>query len=256
MREVAAIEGTDDGFTLRTAARRCRRGAPGHPGHGRRGHLARRARARRAVGRPGRRTAPTATATSSRAGRSASSARDASLPLRAALLERIASHRVVLTNGVELDADVADALKRMDVEVRTEPRGPASAAARSAIGRRAWRASVRSRSAGSSSHTAWARPRRSPSSSDSTAHRWARSWSTASDRTSRPGVYAAGDIAQRRDCPMPMASVLAAAAGWSARPRRPATESSRPRTTACPCRRDAATWSGSGRHRWAFDPCL
>jgi thioredoxin reductase len=139
---------------------------------------------------------------------------DASVPLRAALLERIASHRVVLTHGVDLDPDVADALKRMDVEMRTEPvlgvhrgalgldvsldspDGPGSVA----LG-------------GLFVHTTWA-----PTAPFADQLGLDRSPVGAVvvdgfGRTSRRGVYAAGDVAQPAGLPMPMSSVLAAAAG-------------------------------------------
>lgn len=139
---------------------------------------------------------------------------DASLPLRAAMLERIASHRVVLTGGAELDADVADTLKRMGVEVRTEPVtgvGPAGGglevlldgAAPVPLG-------------GLFVHTTWAPTApfaeqlgldRSPVGAIIV---------DALGRTSRPGVYAAGDVAQQAGLPMPMAAVLVAAAGGMA----------------------------------------
>jgi thioredoxin reductase len=135
---------------------------------------------------------------------------DASLPLRAALLERIASHLVVLTDGAELDPDVADALKRMEVEVRTEPlagvcRGPLGVdvdlegSRPVALG-------------GLFVHTAWA-----PTAPFAEQLGLDRSPVGAIEvdglgRTSRPGVYAAGDVAQPAGLPMPMASVLVAAA--------------------------------------------
>jgi thioredoxin reductase len=139
---------------------------------------------------------------------------DASLPLRAALIERIASHRVVLTDGVELDPDVADALKRMDVEVRTEP---VLGVRRSALG-----LDVSLDSTGGAGpvslgglfvHTTWA-----PTAPFADQLGLDRSPVGAVvvdgfGRTSRRGVYAAGDVAQPAGLPMPMSSVLAAAAG-------------------------------------------
>jgi len=136
---------------------------------------------------------------------------DASLPLRAALVERIASTRVVLTDGVELDPDVADALKRMDVEVRTEP---VTGVRRGALG-----VDVALEGAGPVAlgglfvHTAWA-----PTAPFAEQLGLDRSPVGAIlvdgfGRTSRPGVYAAGDVAQPTGLPMPMSSVLVAAAG-------------------------------------------
>ena len=134
---------------------------------------------------------------------------DASVPLRAAMLDRIASHLVVLTNGAELDEDVAGALKRMEVEVRTEPvvgaaRGPlgidVELDGRTGRARRP----VRAPRLGAGSPVAEQLDLdRSPMGAilvDAFGH------------ASRPGIYAAGDIAQTPGTPMPMASVLAAAA--------------------------------------------
>ncbi len=136
---------------------------------------------------------------------------DASLPLRAALLERIASHRVVLTDGVELDPDLADALKRMDVEVRTERVAgvvPGTLGVDVAL-----EGADPVALGGLFVHTAWAPTApfaeqlgldRSPVGAIVV---------DAFGRTSRPGVYAAGDVAQPAGLPMPMSSVLVAAAG-------------------------------------------
>jgi len=136
---------------------------------------------------------------------------DASLPLRAALLERIASHQVVLTNGVELDPDIADTLKRMDVEVRTEP---VVGVSRGTLGVDVALEGVGPVALGGLFvHTAWA-----PSAPFAEQLGLDRSPVGAIQvdgfgRTSRKGVYAAGDIAQPAGFPMPMASVLVAAAG-------------------------------------------
>lgn len=135
---------------------------------------------------------------------------DASLPLRAALLERIASRRVVLTDGADLDPDVADALKRMDVEVRSEPllevrRSDAGLSV-------ALEGAEPLELGGLFVHTSWAPT--APFAEQLGLDR-APTGAIAVDglgRTSRPGVYAVGDVAQPVGLPMPMSSVLVAAA--------------------------------------------
>ncbi len=136
---------------------------------------------------------------------------DPSVPLRAAMLERIATRTVVLTDGADLDEDTAGALKRMDVEVRTEPvrgvgrgplgitvdvdGGPAIELGGLFVGPRWEQAAPFAEQLGLD---------RSPLGAILV---------DALGRTSRAGVYAAGDIAQPPGLPMPMASVLTAAAG-------------------------------------------
>jgi thioredoxin reductase len=136
---------------------------------------------------------------------------DGSVPLRAALLERIASHVVVLTGGAEVDEDVADALKRMDVEVRT---GPVAGVRRGPLG-------VTVELAGGGDvelgglfvHAAWEQAAPFADQLDLDRSPAGAILVDAFGRTSRPGVLAAGDIAQPPGLPMPMASVLTAAAG-------------------------------------------
>jgi thioredoxin reductase len=136
---------------------------------------------------------------------------DASVPLRAAMLERIASHLVVLTQGADLDEDVAGALKRMGVEVRTEPvvgvcRGPLGISVGLAGGPDV-------ELGGLFVAPAWAQAAPFAEQLDLDRSPMGAILVDAFGRTSRPGVYAAGDIAQSPGMPMPMASVLAAAAG-------------------------------------------
>lgn len=136
---------------------------------------------------------------------------DPSIPLRAAMLQRIASELVVLTDGDDLDADTAGALKRMDVEVRAERvtgvgRGPLGASVRLAGA-----ASVEL--GGLFVAPAWAQAAPFAEQLGLDLSPMGAILVDGFGRTSRAGVYAAGDIAQPPGLPMPMASVLAAAAG-------------------------------------------
>jgi thioredoxin reductase len=136
---------------------------------------------------------------------------DPSVPLRAAMLERIASHTVVLTNGAELDKDVAGALKRMDVDVRTESvvgacRGPVGINIELASGQAV-------ELGGLFVAPVWAQAAPFAEQLGLDRSPMGAILVDAFGRASLPGVYAAGDIAQPPGTPMPMASVLAAAAG-------------------------------------------
>ncbi len=136
---------------------------------------------------------------------------DSSVPLRAAMLDRIASHLVVLTDGAELDEGVAGALKRMDVDVRTEPvvrvsRGPLGIAVELAGGPAV-------ELGGLFVAPVWAQAAPFAEQLGLDRSPMGAILVDAFGRASRPGVYAAGDIAQTPGTPMPMASVLAAAAG-------------------------------------------
>lgn len=135
---------------------------------------------------------------------------DASVPLRAAMLERIASRLVVLTNGADLDEDVAGALKRMDVDVRTEPvvgacRGPLGISVELASGPAV-------ELGGLFVAPAWSQAAPFAEQLGLDRSPMGAVLVDAFGRSSRPGVYAAGDIAQPPGVPMPMASVLVAAA--------------------------------------------
>jgi thioredoxin reductase len=135
---------------------------------------------------------------------------DASVPLRAAMLDRIASHLVVLTNGADLDEDVAGALKRMEVDVRAEP---VVGACRGALGITVELAGVTAVELGG----LFVAPSWAPAAPFADQLGLDRSPTgailvDAFGRASRPGIYAVGDIAQTPGMPMPMASVLAAAA--------------------------------------------
>ncbi|RHW26518.1 NAD(P)/FAD-dependent oxidoreductase [Nocardioides immobilis] len=136
---------------------------------------------------------------------------DASVPLRAAMLERIATRTVVLTDGAHLDEDTAGVLKRMDVEVRTEPvRG---------VGRSPLGITVDVDGGppvelgGLFVGPRWEQAAPFAEQLDLDRSPLGAILVDAFGRTSRPGVYAAGDIAQPPGLPMPMASVLIAAAG-------------------------------------------
>ena len=136
---------------------------------------------------------------------------DASVPLRAAMLERIATRLVVLTNGAELDQDVAGALKRMEVDVRTEPvvgacRGPLGISVDLA-------GAPAVELGGLFVAPGWAQAAPFAEQLGLDRSPMGAILVDAFGRTSRPGIFAAGDIAQPPGMPMPMASVLAAAAG-------------------------------------------
>ncbi|WP_322937406.1 NAD(P)/FAD-dependent oxidoreductase [Nocardioides bizhenqiangii] len=135
---------------------------------------------------------------------------EASVPLRAAMLERIASRLVVLTNGAELEQAVAGALKRMDVDVRTDPvvgvcRGPLGISVELAGG-------PVLELGGLFVGPGWAQAAPFAEQLDLDRSPMGAVLVDAFGRTSRPGVYAAGDIAQAPGLPMPMSSVLVAAA--------------------------------------------
>lgn len=135
---------------------------------------------------------------------------EASVPLRAALLERIATRLVVLTDGVELDEDVAVSLKRMDVEVRTEPvagvcRGPLGLTVELESGPPV-------ELGGLFIHSQWHQAAPFADQLGLDRSPLGAILVDAFGRTSRPGVCAAGDIAQPPGLPMPMSSVLTAAA--------------------------------------------
>lgn len=135
---------------------------------------------------------------------------DPSVLLRAAMLERIASHRVVLTDGARLDEDTAASLDRMGIALRGEPvtsvrRSPLGVCVELADGPEVQLGGL------------FVAPRWTQAAPFAERLRLDRSpmgaiLVDAFGRTSRPGIYAAGDIAQPPGMPMPLASVLAAAA--------------------------------------------
>jgi len=136
---------------------------------------------------------------------------DPSIALRAAMLERIASQVVVLTDGGELDDDTAGALKRMDVEVCTEP---VAGVCRGPLGVSVELEGVPAVELGGLFVApAWAQAAPFAEQLDLDRSPMGAVLVDAFGRTSRAGVYAAGDIAQPPGLPMPMASVLTAAAG-------------------------------------------
>ena len=136
---------------------------------------------------------------------------DASVPLRAAMLERIASRTVVLTNGAELDPDVAGSLKRMEVEVRTEA---VEGACPGPLGIRVDLAGGQAvQLGGLFVAPSWAQAAPFAEQLELDRSAMGAILVDAFGRSSRAGVYAAGDIAQGPGMPMPMASVLVAAAG-------------------------------------------
>jgi len=136
---------------------------------------------------------------------------DASVPLRAALLERIATRIVVLTDGADLDEEIAGALKRMDAEVRTERvRGVCRGALGVAV---ELEGGATVELGGLFVGPRWEQAAPFADQLDLDRSPLGAILVDAFGRTSRDGVYAAGDIAQSPGMPMPMASVLTAAAG-------------------------------------------
>lgn len=136
---------------------------------------------------------------------------DASVPLRAALLERIATRIVVLTDGVELDEETAGALKRLDADVRTERVRGVRRGALGATVELDGGATVEL--GGLFVGPRWEQAAPFAEQLDLDRSPLGAILVDAFGRTSRSGVYAAGDIAQSPGMPMPMASVLTAAAG-------------------------------------------
>ncbi|WP_183094664.1 NAD(P)/FAD-dependent oxidoreductase [Nocardioides stalactiti] len=135
---------------------------------------------------------------------------DASVPLRAAMLERIASRTVVLTDGSDLDPSVRSDLDRMGVEVRTQP---VAGVVRGRLGIDVELDGTPSVELGG----LFVGPRWEQAAPF--VHRLELDRSEqgailvdAFGRTSRAGIFAAGDIAQAPGLPMPLASVLTAAA--------------------------------------------
>jgi len=133
----------------------------------------------------------------------------AHLPQLAAMMAPVASTLTVLTGGEALDDATAAALASMGVEVRTERlRG----ACRSPLGLRVDLDGTEVEYGGLVVATQWA-----PGTpfADQLGLETAPTGAVLVDafaRTSRDGVYAAGDVAQSRELPMPFASVLTAAA--------------------------------------------
>lgn len=131
------------------------------------------------------------------------------LPRLVAMMAPIASEVTVLTGGAELDGETAATLASMGVDVRTEVvRG----ACRSSLGVRLDLDGQDVEYGGMLVATQW-------SQAAPFAERLGLEMSPLGavlvdgfGRTSLDGVYAAGDLAQARDLPMPFASVLTAAA--------------------------------------------
>ncbi|MFC7503947.1 NAD(P)/FAD-dependent oxidoreductase [Nocardioides sp. GCM10030258] len=132
------------------------------------------------------------------------------IPMLAQLMSRLASEVVVLTNGAEPEPEVLAAIKALRLEVHT---GPVLGVEASGDGLRALLGHEHSVELGGMF----------------VAPTWRQAAPFAEQlglesgdlggihvdimgATSRPGVYAAGDLAHHRDLPMPMASVLTAAA--------------------------------------------
>jgi thioredoxin reductase len=132
------------------------------------------------------------------------------VPMMARVFDRIASHVVVLTGGAELDDETASALKRDEREVVTTP---VAGVARSARGLTV------TLDDGSTSELGGLMVKPDWSQAAPFAEQLGLELSAvgavvvdAMGRTSLPGVYAAGDMAQGPGLPQPMASVLVAAA--------------------------------------------
>jgi thioredoxin reductase len=137
------------------------------------------------------------------------------LPRLAGMIERIATRITVLTNGDELDEEVAVELKRRGVAVRNEAVrgvGPASLGVAVEL-----EDSSRLEFGGLFIGPTWSQAAPVAEQLGLEMSEIGGVYVDALGRTSRDGVYAAGDMAHTRELPMPLASVLtAAAAGLTA----------------------------------------
>ena len=131
------------------------------------------------------------------------------VPVMAALVAPIASRVVVLTNGEELAAEAADALAGLGAEVHT---GAVAGTCRGSLGVRVDFADGHHVELGGMFvKTDWAMSTPFAEQLKLELSEVGAIVVDAMGRTSVPGVYAAGDIAQGPGIPMPMASVLTAA---------------------------------------------
>ncbi len=132
------------------------------------------------------------------------------VPMMARVFDRIASEVVVLTGGEELDDDTAAALKRDERAVVT---APVARVARSAGGLTVTLDDGSTRALGGLMvKPAW---QQAAPFAEQLGLELSPAGAVVVDamgRTSLPGVYAAGDMAQGPGLPQPMASVLVAAA--------------------------------------------
>lgn len=132
------------------------------------------------------------------------------VPGVAAMLQRIASKLLVLTDGVELDEDAAVALKRMGADIHGER---VTGVCRSSLGLTIeLDGTPPIDSGGMFVAPAWRQAAPLAEQLGLEMSPVGGVYVDAFGRTSRTGVYAAGDLAHTRDTPMPMASVLTAAA--------------------------------------------
>lgn len=131
------------------------------------------------------------------------------LPRLVAMMRPIASAVTVLTGGAELDEETAATLAAMGVEVRTEP---VHGACRSPLGVRLDLDGTDAEYGGLLVATQWSQ---SAPFAEQLGLEMSPMGAVLVDgfgRTSLDGVYAAGDLAQSRDLPMPFSAVLTSAA--------------------------------------------
>ncbi len=132
------------------------------------------------------------------------------VPMVAAMISTLSSATTVLTDGAALDEDARSALKRMGVDVRDER---VLGVCRSALGLSVdLEGAARLELGGMFVSPAWAQAAPFADQLGLETAQLGGIFVDAMGQTSRPGVYAAGDLAHHRDLPMPMASVLTAAA--------------------------------------------
>lgn len=131
------------------------------------------------------------------------------VPAVAAMLRRVASRLIVVTDGAELDEDAAVALKGMGADVRTEG---VTRVRRTASGIAIELDNADEVEAGGMFVApTWQQAAPFAEQLGLEMSPVGGIYIDAFGRTSRPGVYAAGDLAHTRELPMPLASVLTAA---------------------------------------------
>lgn len=132
------------------------------------------------------------------------------VPMLAQLMTRLASRIVVLTNGAEPEPEVAATLAALDVEMHT---GPVLGVEAAGEGLRALLDHGHTVELGGMFVTpTWRQAAPFAAQLGLETGDLGGIHVDIMGATSRPGVYAAGDLAHHRDLPMPMASVLTAAA--------------------------------------------
>lgn len=131
------------------------------------------------------------------------------VPGVAAMLRRIASRLIVVTGGAALDEDAAVALKRMGADIHT---APVARVRRSASGILVeLDGSDDVEAGGMFVAPTWRQAAPFADQLELDTSPLGGIYVDAFGRTSRAGVYAAGDLAHTRELPMPMVSVLTAA---------------------------------------------